>query len=609
MSNLIANTGYVVKVSSICELGSSEECISEVKTRPNPALVSLYHGRLREVKKGNACGSKQILELGMSKIIDDPSHQIKVYDIGEPEMLNMREEKVIMLIGGTGDGKTTFLNAMVNYIFGVSMEDPFLLQVVSHQESKKSHAFSQTSDITAYRFYWHKYSRLPYTLVIIDTPGLDDIAGLERQREIVLMQLRVFFHMTNKGSVDHLDCVGFICNSTVSRLTPGRKYIYQAVLEVFGKDLIDNICMLFTFADGSKPEALVALNQDRVPFSKYYTFNNCIFAEKQDSGSGHAGFYWEMAYSSAKMFFDDLQLSKPRSLRLTCENLEARKRLEVKIQSLQHRVQNGVNELVRMKQEVPIIKNYVAEKKANENYTRKVTVTKLRTVLTPAGTFVTCCMVCHTTCHERCCIPDDTSKYKCSAMKDQSDKNTCCAICPKNCHWSNHSNTPYYYVHYAEEEVVSIEDLKKKYDCAVEGLTEKGRILMNFFDQFNLIQLQVLEDVKEIRALLHKLNEVALKHNPVTVVEYLQSLINSIRQEKKPGWDFKIQQLEAAKKRAEMMADLDRQQEAYDPFSGIKEEILNEFSSTMNDLRRSSEKQEPNVIASLSLMERKCQVM
>ena len=490
MSNLIANTGYVVKVSSICELGSSEECISEVKTRPNPALVSLYHGRLREVKKGNACGSKQILELGMSKIIDDPSHQIKVYDIGEPEMLNMREEKVIMLIGGTGDGKTTFLNAMVNYIFGVSMEDPFLLQVVSHQESKKSHAFSQTSDITAYRFYWHKYSRLPYTLVIIDTPGLDDIAGLERQREIVFMQLRVFFHMTNKGSVDHLDCVGFICNSTVSRLTPGRKYIYLAVLEVFGKDLIDNICMLFTFADGSKPEALVALNEDRVPFSKYYTFNNCIFTEKQDSGSGHAGFYWEMAYSSAKMFFDDLQLSKPRSLRLTCENLEARKRLEVKIQSLQHRVQNGVNELVRMKQEVPIIK-----------------------------------------------------------------------------------------------------------------------ILMNFFDQFNLIQLQVLEDVKEIRALLHKLNEVALKHNPVTVVECLQSLINSIRQEKKPGWDFKIQQLEAAKKRAEMMADLDRQQEAYDPFSGIKEEILKEFSSTMNDLRRSSEKQEPNVIASLSLMERKCQVM
>jgi hypothetical protein len=65
-----------------------------------------------------------------------------------------------------------------------------------------------------------------------------------------------------------------------SRLTSTQKYIFEAILSLFGNDIKDNICTLITFADGQKPPVLAgleALEHKSLPYKLYFTLLNGIF--------------------------------------------------------------------------------------------------------------------------------------------------------------------------------------------------------------------------------------------------------------------------------------------------------------------------------------------
>ena len=53
---------------------------------------------------------------------------------------------------------------------------------------------------------------------------------------------------------------------------------------------------------------------------------------------------------------------------------------------------------------------------------------------------------------------------------------------------------------------------------------------------------------------LRRLDEIALKPNPLTQIEYLELLIESEKNEAKEGWKQRVQYYEEAKRKAEMLA-------------------------------------------------------
>ncbi|CAG0901755.1 unnamed protein product [Darwinula stevensoni] len=256
------------------------------------------------------------------------------------------EEKVIILLGATGAGKTTLVNAIVNHYYGVKWEDPYRLVLIPDNENKmKSKAHSQTSWITAYTLTWLNGCREPYNLIIVDTPGFGDTSGLIGDKSITT-QLQKFFSNSQPEGPDFLHGIGFVLQASNARLTPTEKYIFDSILSAFGKDAVNSIYLMITFADSKAPPVLQAVNEGNLHHEAYFRFNNSALYTSNDRNSEDYRFdemFWKLGATSFNDFFLKFRQSKSVSLQLSKEVLKERGALEAIIQGIQNRIQEVVS--------------------------------------------------------------------------------------------------------------------------------------------------------------------------------------------------------------------------------------------------------------------------
>ena len=217
-----------------------------------------------------------------------------------------KKHKVIMIVGETGSGKSTILNSMTNYIYGVKYNDNFRYKLIGERTKK----------VTSYELT-HKNSILQYKLTVIDTPGFDDYTkGAPGDIEI-MKDIKFWFDK----KIDTLDAICFVVKSC-TRLTRPQKYIFSSILNLFGKGIKKHIYILVTFADKSKPPVLAGLNKERIEYQKYFKFNNSSFITDplinkliDPADVLFDKLFWNMGIESFKLFFDDLKNTTPVSLK------------------------------------------------------------------------------------------------------------------------------------------------------------------------------------------------------------------------------------------------------------------------------------------------------
>ncbi|XP_039547566.1 uncharacterized protein LOC120493142 isoform X1 [Pimephales promelas] len=462
-----------------------------------------------------------------------------------------KENKTIMMMGATGAGKSTLINSMINYILGVKWEDDFRFVLID-EGKQKSQAESQTSEITAYQINHMDGFRVPYSLTIVDTPGFGDTRGITHDQKITT-QIQEFF--SNSGGIDRIHAVCFVVQASLARLTHTQKYVFDSILSIFGKDIAENILVLVTFADGKKPPVLEAIKVSEVPCSTnesgeplHFKFNNsALFATNnesaEDEGSDCDNFdqmFWKLGFSSMKKFFTSLIMMETKSLSLTREVLKERQHLEVLLEGLQPQINAGLTKLNEIKKTRAALDQHKTEMEANKNFEYELEVIVPKQIENKSSTFLTNCLKCHFTCHDACKYGNDSDKEKCSSMTDGK-----CRVCPGKCAWNVHSNQKYKWDYVKEKRKETYQDLKKRFEDA-HGQVMSTKIIFKELEK----ELEVVQDIVAVlleksQESLERLQEIALKPNPLSTPDYIDLMIESEKQEAKSGFQDCIQSLKA----------------------------------------------------------------
>ncbi|XP_028456710.1 uncharacterized protein LOC114570586 [Perca flavescens] len=456
--------------------------------------------------------------------------------------------KTILLVGETGTGKSTLINALVNYAMGVEWEDDVWFQIV--EEEKRSQSESQTSEVIVYQIFGFEDKTLPYSLTIIDTPGYGDTRGI--QHDDIISQRLIDLFLSEDG-VHEINAVGLVMRASVNRLSDRLRYILDSVVSLFGKDIEKNIVALITHSDERTPknalQALEAANIKCARNEKYqpvhFLFDNCQDEDRIEDAEDlkHAD---EITTEGMNQFTNFLVETVPQSLETTVGVLEEQIKLTACIQNMQHRI-----ELIDLKQtEIQLtqgaLKKHEEEMKNNDKFNIEVDEVYKNKEPIDGGRWglvfyegATCCTVCEETCHYPGCTLAWDPKH-CEVMKDGR-----CTSCTGKCPASDHVKEKWKYVTKTRKVEKTLTDVKKKYEKNKAGGESKLSLLETL--EKNLEGLQKDKDrfLEESFQHVVKLEQIALKIDAVPTHDHLDFLIEKMKEKGDAEKERKLEEIKS----------------------------------------------------------------
>ncbi|XP_028456700.1 uncharacterized protein LOC114570575 [Perca flavescens] len=485
--------------------------------------------------------------------------------------------KTILLVGETGAGKSTLINALVNYAMGVEWKDDVWFKIV--EEETRSQSESQTSDVIVYQIFGFEDKTLPYSLTIIDTPGYGDTRGIE-QDDIISQRLLDLFQ--SKDGVHEINAVGLVMETAVCRLSDRLSYIFDSVISLFGKDIEKNIVALITHSDGETPENLLkvleaanikcAKDEDDEPV--HFMFNNRQSKQKTKKSNNNAlKGAWEMTMNHMGKFADFLIKQSPQNLMTTVEVLHSQIRLTACINNLQERIEFIDLKQTEIQQTQEGLKKHEEEMNKNEKLTVEVDEPyKIKQKVDREWRWwalglnyggAVCCTVCKENCHYPCTLA--WYPGHCEVMKD-GHCTVCTSKCPASVHVkeaqcidcegecsdeSKHVKNPWIYVTKTRKVQKTLKDVKDKYEKN-KAVSEDESSLLKYFEK-NMAGLQkdkakaksILETLaKEIEILQQEKNQlleesfqhvvnleqIALNVNSISIYDHLDFLIEKMKE-------------------------------------------------------------------------------
>uniref|UniRef100_A0A8C1PK95 Si:dkey-201l21.4 n=1 Tax=Cyprinus carpio TaxID=7962 RepID=A0A8C1PK95_CYPCA len=552
------------------------------------------------------------------KYIDGNQKKVRRWTYGKRD--KNKQNKVILMVGETGAGKTALINTMINYLLGVKFEDEEFYQITEEDDDIEE-SLTQTSAITVYEVFVEEN---PTSLTIIDTPGYANTEGYEKDREISEYLITLF---SDEDGIHYIDAVCFVMKATQNRLSGKELYTFHSVLSLFGRDIENNIVFLFTHSDGRHPrDALSAIKKAQIPCRRdgkkqpvHFLFNNQQKEKRDKQCESVLNSAWEMGEENMSEILTLLEERNRKSLQMTLDVLKERRGLEACVSNLKERISE---EEVKMKELTGIqeaIKQHREKIQKCENFQFTVRTSVKEKVSTDDEWWwsrnQTCCNVCEENCHKKCW--EDPSS--CEVMKKNH-----CTVCTGKCHYSEHVRENKKYVVKTKTITMTFHELKLEYERTgekpktnfdkkiYENISNEHERNKKESENKTEIEEKLVRDLEKIKneksKLLHEayiiivsLSEIALKADSAFTLQHLDFLIPRLKEEGKDEW---MKNLEDLRKTGEEQKNKGALHHVMDftgkEFNRFDNRVAAATTSSIHHHRRKSMDEPPEIITGVT---------
>jgi hypothetical protein len=378
------------------------------------------------------------------------------------------------------------------------------------------------------------------------------------------------------------------------RLTESKKYIFNSVLSIFGKDVKDNISFLATFADNKLPLILNAIKEAKLPCRMdangspcHHKFNNGAIYDYNKTNDDYAPIHWRTGTENFKLFFDELPNMPTKSLQMTQEVLKTRRCLEIQ---LNHGLK-GINSKLFKAEHLRKVEEIIAQNKDkfDTNDDKEIMIPVMKKEKVPVGEKTALnCTKCKVTCHYPCKpIPLTTPfcpaffgsenfrsildkilqlKYDSTTtaweslvsillITVSSLSSAKCLECPGQCSIRDHENETIRWDFIEINTLKTPRDIGKDYkDAEGNPLSAQG-IRNKLNEEIDQQVTHILEDTSEITRYSNVLKRIALRGDPLlTMPEYIERMIKNEEKYPTPGYEKRIDSLKNVLMKARLLA-------------------------------------------------------
>ena len=279
------------------------------------------------INNNNKINNKENIPIENSTVIElDNNETIKYYLYPKIEFTEeeKKSSKVLLVLGQTGHGKTTFINALINIYLGITINDKFRYLSVKPEKNQLN---SQTKEITIYKVRPKKGLNFP-PLIIVDTPGFCDTEGKDKDKE----NAEKFQEFFGSKEIKNINCILYIIVGANSRFGEIDKYIINNLLNLFSRNVKENFVVGVTnFTPHNKEDIPNIINS--LSHENHFYYQN-VLKNDELSREQVINSYWYFASDNKIILDNKIERNELEKVKWKLTEKEIIKFLENKIKIL-----------------------------------------------------------------------------------------------------------------------------------------------------------------------------------------------------------------------------------------------------------------------------------